>query len=307
MADPTLGHYVDFRILGPLEVRAAGRTVDLGGPKPRTLLAVLLLDPGEIVSTDRLIEELWGERPPRSARHLLYVYVSSLRKALLAAGARPLLVSRSPWYVLELRRNELDAARFEQLVADGRRLNAAGDPAGARASLRPALRLWRGDALADFTYEPFAQAEIARLEELRFVAREERVAAELALGQHQELVGELEAIVTENPLRERFREQLMLALYRCGRQAEALESYRAARRILVGELGIEPGPSLRRIQQAILRQDESLNPPSIRAQTESGTGSRSGRRSAHRQRATTEGRPVSPPTQRRSGRHAGRR
>lgn len=258
MADPRVVR--DFRILGPLEVWAGGRTLHLGGPKPRTLLAVLLLHAGEAVSADRLIDELWGESPPRSARHLLHVYVSNLRRA----GIHPLLSARAPGYALELGHDELDAGRFERLLGSGRRLLAAEQPAGAAQALREALALWRGDALADFTYEPFAQAEIARLGELRLAALEDRVEADLALGRHRELVGELEALVAASTLRERPRGQLMLALYRSGRQAEALEAYQQARRVLGEALGIEPSRPLRQLQQAILRHDPSLEPGAAR-------------------------------------------
>jgi DNA-binding SARP family transcriptional activator len=256
-ATPEPGHDLDFRILGPLEVRLRGQAVDLGGPKPRALLAVLLLHAGRVMSADRLIDELWGEAPPKSARHLLHVYVSSLRKALARASAGP-LVSRTPGYVLEIEVGSLDAGRFERLLEDGRRLLVAEDAPRAAEALRSALQLWRGPALADFTYAPFAQAEIARLEELRVIGIEERIEAELALGRHVELVGELERLVAEDPLRERPRGQLMLALYRCGRQAEALEAYQTARRVLVDELGIEPGTALQQLQQAILRHDLEL-------------------------------------------------
>jgi DNA-binding SARP family transcriptional activator/tRNA A-37 threonylcarbamoyl transferase component Bud32 len=265
-----------FRILGPLEVSHDGEPVELGGPKPRALLAVLLVNAGEVVTADRLIDELWGEAPPKSAGHLLHVYVSSLRKALAplsARAGRQIIGSQPPGYVLELAPDELDARRFERLVAEGRRELAGGNAERAAELLGEALGLWRGPALADFTYEPFAQAEIARLEELRLVAREERIEAELALGRHTVVVPELERLAAENPFRERLHGQLMLALYRCGRQADALEAFRQARRALVEELGIEPGPSLRRLQQAILRHDASLellaagSPPPVPART----------------------------------------
>jgi DNA-binding SARP family transcriptional activator/tRNA A-37 threonylcarbamoyl transferase component Bud32 len=250
-----------FRILGPLEVAGDEGQLELGGPKPRALLAVLLLNAGEVVPADRLIDELWGETPPKSAGHLLHVYVSNLRKALatVAAGAGgQLIVSQPPGYVLELDPDEIDARRFERLVTEGRRHLVADEPERAAGALTEALGLWRGPALADFTYEPFAQAEIARLEELRLVAREERIEAELLLGRHAAVVPELERLAGENPFRERVRGQLMLALYRCGRQADALEVFRQARQTLVEELGIEPGPSLQRLQQAILRHDATL-------------------------------------------------
>ena len=244
---------VDIRILGSFEVRAGGRILELGGPRPRTLLAVLAVHIGEVVSADRLVDELWGDAPPRSAQHLLHVYVSSLRKAVGAA-----LVTRSPGYVLDAGIVEVDAIRFEHEVGEGRRLLAGGDAEGASVVLREAIGLWRGPALLDFTYEPFAQGAIARLEELRMLAQEERVEAGLALGRHAELVADLEALIDEYPLRERLRGQLMLALYRSGRQSEALAAYLEARRVLVEEVGVEPGPALGRLEQAILRQDSEL-------------------------------------------------
>jgi class 3 adenylate cyclase len=266
MAEPTidLAPLPAFRVLGPLEVHADGRALELGGAKPRALLTVLLLHLGEVVSTDHLIDELWGERPPKSAHHLLHVYVSRLRKSLAPVFAES-LVSRPPGYVLEIDPDELDARRFERLLGEGRRLLAAEDADAAADRLRTALELWRGPALADFTYEPFAQAEIARLEELRAVALEERIEADLALGRHQDVVGELETLVAAHPLRERPRGQLMLALYRGGRQAEALEVYREARRMLVDDLGIEPSPVLQQLQQAILRHDAALEVRAPRA------------------------------------------
>jgi predicted ATPase/DNA-binding SARP family transcriptional activator len=244
---------MELRILGSLEVRENGVPLDAGGPKPRSLLAVLAVHAGETVPADRLVDDLWGERPPRSASHLLHVYVSNLRKLV---GSR--LVTRAPGYVLELGSEELDARRFERLLADGRRALAAGDPETAAGALQAGLALWRGPALADFVFEPFAQSEISRLEELRLFAGVEWCAAQLELGRHAEVVADLQAMVAANPLRERPRAQLMLALYRSGRHADALEEYANARRTLVDELGIEPGTALRRLQQAVLQQDPDL-------------------------------------------------
>ena len=245
---------LEVRLLGPLEVLRAGDAVSVGGPKPRALLAVLALEAGRVVSADRLVESLWPGETPDTAAHAIQVYVSQLRKAL-GAGAIP---RRAPGYVLELDPERIDVHRFVRLADEGRETLAAGDPAAASTVLRDALALWRGSALADFTYEPFAQTDIARLEELRLVALEERIEADLALGRQAELVPELEALVDAQPLRERPRAQLMLALYRAGRQADALAAYRAARETLIEELGIEPGPELRKLEAAILRQDESL-------------------------------------------------
>jgi DNA-binding SARP family transcriptional activator len=244
---------VEFRLLGPLEVAEHDRLLALGGVKQRSLLAVLLLHANEVVSTDRLIDELWGGAPPATAAKSVQVYVSKLRKEL--GDGR--LVTRTPGYVLRVDPSESDLARFEQLVAEARR--AAPDIAARK--LRDALALWRGPALADLAYEPFAQAEVARFEELRLAALEQRIDADLAAGRHAELVGELEALVARHPLRERLRGQLMLALYRSARQAEALDAYRAARRELADELGLEPSEELKRLEQAILRQDAAIGLP----------------------------------------------
>jgi class 3 adenylate cyclase/predicted ATPase len=222
--------------------------------KPKALLAALALDVGRVVSIDRLVEDLWPGTPPETAAHAVQVYVSQLRKTL-GPGT---IVTRAPGYVLELDPERVDLHRFLHLVERGREELQAENPGEAAATLRDALALWLGPALADFAYEPFAQTEIARLEELRTVALEERIEADLALGRHTELVSELEAAVETQPLRERPRAQLMLALYRSGRQADALAAYREARETLVEELGIEPGPELKALEAAILRQDESL-------------------------------------------------
>jgi DNA-binding SARP family transcriptional activator len=245
---------MEFRILGPLEVWDKGGEVSLGGQKPRALLAVLLLRHNEVVPADRLIDELWGEDSPERAGGALRVNVSRLRKAL----PRDVLETRAPGYVLRVRPDDLDLHRFERLVDEGRGLLGGGRTAEASARLREALSLWRGTALADFAYENFAQAAIARLEEVRLAAVELRVDADLALGRHDELIAELEALVAEHPLREHLRMCLMTALYRSGRQAEALAVYQDTRRSLVDELGIEPSPALQELERAILRQDREL-------------------------------------------------
>ncbi|MGH2745468.1 MAG: AfsR/SARP family transcriptional regulator [Thermoleophilaceae bacterium] len=244
---------MDFRLLGPLEVSEQDRPLALGGVKQRSLLAILLLQANELVSTDRLIDQLWGMAPPATASKSIQVYVSRLRKTL--GDGR--LVTRAPGYLLRVEPEELDLARFEQLAAEARRAS----PESAARKLREALALWRGPALADLAYESFAQVEVARLEEMRLAVVEQRIDADLALGRHTELVGELEALVTRQPLRERLRCQLMLALYRSARQAEALEAYRAARRELQEELGLDPSGELRQLEQAILRQDPDLDAP----------------------------------------------
>jgi DNA-binding SARP family transcriptional activator len=255
---------MQFQILGPLEVRRQGSPVAVGAAKQRALLAILLVHANELVSSDRLIDELWPQ-PPETAANTLQVYVGKLRKALEPGRTRgapaEVLITRAPGYMLRVEAGQLDAERFESLLADGSRAREAGESPAAAELLRDALELWRGDALADFSYEPFAQAEIARLEELRLSALEERIEADLALGRHAALVGELEGLVREHPLRERLRAQLMLALYRAGRQADALEVYRDGRSWLAEELGIDPAPELQRLEGAILRQEAELEPP----------------------------------------------
>ena len=254
---------MEFRILGPLEVRSeSGLKHELAG-KQRALLAVLLLHADEAVSTDRLVGALWGERPPDTAGKALQVYVSRLRK-LLEPDARDLLVTRPPGYVLQLGAHELDLRHFERLREEARSAAADGDPATAEARLGEALSLWRGAPLADLAQEPFAHTEIARLEELRLLAVEERNEALLELGRHTDVIAETEALIAAHPLRERLRAQLILALYRSRRQAEALDAYQAARRALVDELGIEPSPELQELERRILRQDPSLEPEPLR-------------------------------------------
>jgi DNA-binding SARP family transcriptional activator len=246
---------MDFRVLGPLEVGGDGGPLELGGRRQRSLLAVLLLNANELVSRDRLIDALWGASPPLTAGKTIQVYVSRLRKALMDDR----LVTRAPGYVLYVEPTEFDLARFEQLVADAR----GAPPETASAKLTEALALWRGPPLADLAYEQFAQAEIARLEEVRLAAVEQRVEADLALGRHAQLVPELETLVGGQPLRERFKYQLMLALYRSDRQADALEAYQAARRELSDGLGLEPSESLKQLEAAILRQEAELGPPTV--------------------------------------------
>ncbi len=244
-----------YTLLGPLSVSRDGEPAAIGGQKRRALLAALLLEPNRVVSGDRLIDALWGEAPPDTARNTIQVYVSQLRK-LLPDGA---LETAPPGYRLVVDPETVDLYRFARLCEDGRSRLAAGDAAGAAETLRAALALWRGAPLEDLPSEPFAHAEIARLEELRLAAFEDRIDADLALARHGQLVPELERLVVEEPLRERPRAQLMLALYRTGRQADALAVYQRARKTLVDELGIEPGESLRKLERAILAQDPSLS------------------------------------------------
>ena len=255
----TAGHrpVIEFRVLGSVEVVEQDGPLALGAPKQRALLAVLVMHRGEPVSTERLIDEIWGEQPPASANKIVQGYVSNLRRVLGDGW----LVTRGHGYLLQAEPGQTDVGRFESLLGEGRRALVGGDPGRAAAQLGEALALWRGAPLADFAYEPFAQAEIARLEELRLVAVEERIEAALALGDHARLVGELEALVREHPLRERLRGQLMLALYRSGRQADALEVYRQTSELLRDELGLEPSPQLRELERSILNQTATVEPP----------------------------------------------
>jgi DNA-binding SARP family transcriptional activator len=244
--------HAEFGLLGPLQVLIDGRELELRRPKLRSLVALLLLRAGEVVSTDRLVEDLWAGRPPKTAVGSLQNLVSELRKSL----GPEVVKTRPPGYVLDVDPEHVDLHRFERLVAQAAETERAEQQA---ALLREALALWRGPPLADLATEAFAHLEVGRLEERQTAAKEDLVDAELELGRHARLVGELEALVAQHPLRERLRGQLMLALYRSGRQAEALDAYRAARETLVEELGIEPSPELQRLEQAILRHDEELD------------------------------------------------
>ena len=260
---------MEFRILGPTEVVAGGRRVPLPSGRGRSLLALLALHAGEPVTADRLIDELWGEDPPPTARTIVHGLVSRLRRVFESRGAKtrpggaPLQTFGSG-YRLAIEPDAVDAHRFKRLIDDAR-----AAPAEARAAnLSAALALWRGPALADFAYEPFAQRAITALEELRTEAIEERIEADLASGRAGDLVPELEQLIQNHPFRERLRGSLMLALYRSGRQADALQAYLDARSLLVEELGLEPGPALRELEVAILRQDPVLEaPPTDRAPT----------------------------------------
>jgi DNA-binding SARP family transcriptional activator len=245
---------MDFRILGRFEVLDAGRELALGGAKQRAVLVVLLLHRRDVVSIDCLVDELWGERPPPTAIQTVRVYVSRLRKTL----GDGVLETRGRGYRLAFEPDQIDAERFDALVADGRAALESGDAGRAAKLLAAALELWRGPPLEEFAYEPFAQGEIARLEEARLAALEDRVDAELRIGRGAELVAELEQLVAEHPLRERLVAGLMSALYRSGRQADAVAIYRATRQHLVEELGLEPGPALRDLEQRILRHDPTL-------------------------------------------------
>jgi predicted ATPase len=253
---------MEFRILGPLEVLDGSLPIPIDGSRQRQLLAILLISANQVVSTDDLVDALWGEAPPHGAANALQAAVSRLRRCLPAASdedpnaAR--VVTRPPGYVLIVDRGSIDAVRFERLAADGRLALVAGDPSRACDLLHRALGLWRGPALAEFSYEAFARTEIDRLEELRLTAIEGRIEAELACGRHAEVLGELWVLAASHPFRERLRGHLMVALYRTGRQAEALQAYREGSELLVKELGVGSGPELDRIHRAILDGDPSL-------------------------------------------------
>src|SRR5215218_1262275 len=239
---------MDVRLLGPVEVSVEERPVAIGASKPRALLAMLALRAGSLVSVERLIDGLWGDQPPVSASKLVQLYVSQLRKALAAAGDGAAIVTRGHGYELRVRADEVDVGRFERLATAGRP--------------REALALWRGPPLADLADQPFAAVEARRLEELRLAAIEDAVERDLRAGRHAQVAGELEALSVEEPLRERLHAQRMLALYRSGRQADALEVYRRARSALIDAIGAEPGPELQRLHQPIARQAPSLDLPS---------------------------------------------
>src|SRR5439155_21595715 len=246
------------RVLGPIKVAGDGGAVLLGGPLQRRLLAALVLGAGEARSRDALIDALWGEKPPASASKLLQVYVSQLRRALPAPAH---IETRSAGYALKLDADSLDATRFERLLSEGTEALSAGNPHLASSLLAKALDLWRGAAYADVAYEDFARPEAERLEELRQVAIEERIESGLALGRHEALLGVVTSLANAHPLRERLQAQAMVALYRCGRQAEALEVFAAYRRRLDDALGLEPGPELHDLQRRILQHDPSLATP----------------------------------------------
>jgi DNA-binding SARP family transcriptional activator len=254
---------VQFKILGPLEVLDGRRRVELGRPKQRVVLAVLLVHANQVVALDRLIEELWGEQPPAQATASLQTYVSNLRRALEPdrAPREParILRSEAPGYLLAVDPADIDAARLERLAREGRELLRDGRPRDAQGRLTRALALWRGPALAEFADEPFARTEAGRLEELRAVALEDRIAADLALGEHRAVIGELQRLVEREPLREQLWAHLILALYRSGRQADALAAYQRCRQTLADELGIDPGPALRQLQLDVLQQAPSLD------------------------------------------------
>jgi YVTN family beta-propeller protein len=246
---------MEFRILGPVEVWVDGRPVALGRGKQRAVLALLLLDANRIVSSDRLIDQLWNGEPPATAATALHGHISELRKAL----GPGVIATRRPGYVLEIEPEQIDLGRFERLRDEARSALGRGDVKAGADKLREALRLWRGEAFADIGQEPSIQVEAARLEDLRLATLEDRIDADLAAGRSAELVDELQRLVAAHPLRERLWGQLMLSLYRSGRQADALDAYRRARQTLVSELGLEPGPALRELERRVLSHDPALD------------------------------------------------
>jgi DNA-binding SARP family transcriptional activator/pimeloyl-ACP methyl ester carboxylesterase len=245
---------MEFKLLGPLEATDGSATITLAGRKQRALLARLLLDANRTVATDRLVDDLWGEHVPESAAKMVQIYVSQLRKVL----PKEILRTRPPGYAIEIDPAAIDAVRFERLRLEGETAHAAGDADLAAQRFREALSLWRGDPLAEFQ-EPFARAEAGRLEELHLACLEARIAADLDRGRHMGLVAELEVLVARHPLREGLRAQQLLALYRSGRQSEALAAYQAFRTLLADELGLEPSTGLRDLERRILRQDADLD------------------------------------------------
>jgi YVTN family beta-propeller protein len=261
-----VGTTLEFRVLGPVEATANSVPLELGGPKQRALLVLLLLRANEVVPRERLIDDLWADSPPASARDTIKVYVGRLRKIFAQNGSREVLLTRGGGYLLQIEPDQLDLNRFVRLAASGSRALAEGDAERAKAALDEAVSLWHGTPLVDLGDVPFARAEQARLEELRLAAVEERIEADLALGHASAVVPELRQLTSEHPYRERLHRQLMLALYRSGRQAEALAAYQDARTILVEQLGIEPSSELRDLENAILAHDPALEAPDVRAQ-----------------------------------------
>ena len=256
---------LQFRVLGPVEVTDGGQSLPLGGPKQRALLADLILNAGRIVPTAQLIDDLWGDAPPATAGHTVEAYIARLRRILRDGPTPEVLLTRPPGYTLDVESGQVDAVRFEQLTQDAAAAADRDDHEQAAALLRAALVLWRGQALADIAETPFARGAATRLNGQHLLALERRIDSDLKLGRAQDLVSELEALTASHPYHEPFHRQLMLALYQSGRQSEALAAFRRARGRLAGELGIEPGPDLRRMERAILRQDPELEqPPSAR-------------------------------------------
>jgi DNA-binding SARP family transcriptional activator len=260
LSESRLGGGMEYRVLGSLQVLADGKAANLGPPKQRAVLAVLLLHANEIVSTDRLIDLVWPQRPPRTAAHSLQIYVSELRKAIEPLASRPVIATRAAGYVLEADPESIDASRFTRLVEDGLRRLSDGDPDAGAVRLRSALALWSGPPLSDFPYEEFAQAHARRLSEQRLAALEGLASAELDLGNAVLALALLDTALAMDGLRERSHELRMLALYRSGRHAEALRTYQQYRRLLADDAGLDPSPTLRRLEERILLHDPSLEP-----------------------------------------------
>ena len=272
---------LQFRVLGPVEVTDGGQSLPLGGPKQRALLADLILNAGRVVPTARLIDDLWGDAPPATAGHTVEAYIARLRRVLRDGSAPGVLLTRPPGYVLDVDPGQVDAVRFEQLAQDAVAAADRDDHEQTSALLRAALALWRGQALADIAETPFARGAATRLNDQHLLALERRIDSDLKLGRAQDLIPELEALTASHPYHEPFHRQLMLALYQSGRQSDALAAFRRARERLAGELGIEPGPDLRRMQQAILRQDPELEqPPATRPRRHDPSGACPARYSA---------------------------
>ena len=254
---------MEIGILGPLQVVDGDRRVDPGPYRQRAVLTILVLHAGAVVSLDRLIDLLWGETPPNAATGSLQAYVSNLRRILEPERgprqAPTIIVTEAPGYRLGIEPGAIDAVRFERLAEEGRDLLLEGVHAAAIERFDTALGLWRGEALAEFRFEAFAAADVARLDELRVATEEDRIEAHLAACEHTAVAGSLEALVARHPLRERLRAQQMLTLYRMGRQAEALRVYDDIRRVLAEELGVEPGPRLREVFRQVLEQDPALD------------------------------------------------
>lgn len=249
-----------FRLLGPLDVLADGQSIAVGGPRQRVVLALLLLEHGRVVSAERLIEAIWGESPPSTARSQVQICVSALRRRLAGLGTRELIVTRPTGYTFQGCEEGIDAEQFRRLVREGRAAASLNERADAVRHLRAALNLWRGRAVTDLD-SALVQALATRLNEERFTVHEECIGLELALGRQGELIGELSELVATYPLREKLWAHLMLALYRGGRHGEALDAYRHAKRVFAEELGLDPSPELRSLQRAILRKDTSLAAP----------------------------------------------
>ena len=273
---------MDFRLLGPFEVWEHGYPLPLGARRQRAILALLALHPREVLSTDRIVEEIWGEDAPPSAVRTVHAYISRLRSCLREgsdADARSaVIVSREPGYLLQIDPDQIDAARFENGVLQAAALMLDGDPRKANEVLRAVLELWRGAALADFMYESFAAIESERLAERRLDAIELRIETDLGLLRHNQVVSELEGLVAIHPVREHFWSQLMVALYRSGRQSDALAVYGRVRQMLIEERGIEPGPELRRLERLVLEQSPELawKPPLIDSESPAPTAGRGG-------------------------------